>query len=130
MFSFFKTFFASSRATDIDARAGYTVEAESPVGGFALVYACISGWFNTETGELLQGFPIRSEVTALGVVVWGGIFYPQLRQDENRGYFFEHKSGTSSTKACAGQTAAKEPSHHRPQALKAGKHSIMRVLTC
>lgn len=33
-----------------------SAEIEAPAGDFALVDACLSGWFNTETGELLRGF--------------------------------------------------------------------------
>lgn len=41
---------------------------------FALIDACMSGWFNTETGELLQGFPVRPEDTVLDVGCGEGPF--------------------------------------------------------
>lgn len=67
MFSFFKAFFGSFRSSR-------KPEIEAPVGDFALVDACMSGWFNTETGELLQGFPIRPEDTVLDVGCGEGPF--------------------------------------------------------
>ncbi|TXI34103.1 class I SAM-dependent methyltransferase [Aquipseudomonas alcaligenes] len=51
-----------------------SAEIEAPAGDFALVDACLSGWFNTETGELLRGFPIRPEDTVLDVGCGEGPF--------------------------------------------------------
>lgn len=49
-------------STDIPA----SVQERAPAD-FALSDASMSGWFNTTTGELLQGFPIQPEDTVLDV---------------------------------------------------------------
>lgn len=48
--------------------------AELPVNDFALVDACLSGWFDVEGGELLKGFPIRAQDRVLDIGCGDGQF--------------------------------------------------------
>ncbi|HLD67060.1 MAG TPA: SAM-dependent methyltransferase, partial [Pseudomonas sp.] len=67
MFSFVQRLFgATESARELESTPTTPVE-EEPLGDFALVDASMSGWFNTESGELLQGFPIRPQDTVLDV---------------------------------------------------------------
>ncbi|MBH3341408.1 methyltransferase domain-containing protein [Pseudomonas mendocina] len=72
MFSAFKKFFSES--SPIPAAQPGGSEAEALSDDFALVDACLSGWFNTETGELLKGFPILPEDRVLDVGCGEGPF--------------------------------------------------------
>ncbi|RMH82264.1 SAM-dependent methyltransferase [Pseudomonas sp. AOB-7] len=72
MFSVLKRLF--SKQSPIHAAHPERSESEAPLDDFALVDACLSGWFNTDTGELLQGFPIRPEDRVLDVGCGEGPF--------------------------------------------------------
>lgn len=72
MLSAFKKLFSES--SPIHATQPEGSEAETPPDDFALVDASLSGWFNTETGELLKGFPVLPEDRVLDVGCGEGPF--------------------------------------------------------
>lgn len=47
---------------------------EAPANDFALVDACLSGWFDVEGRQLLEGFPIRAEDLVLDIGCGDGQF--------------------------------------------------------
>jgi SAM-dependent methyltransferase len=56
------------------APAANNTPSEAPANDFALVDACLSGWFDVEGGQLLEGFPIRTEDRVLDIGCGDGQF--------------------------------------------------------
>lgn len=74
MISSIKKLFWPSSSAHMNNPTAKAVKPEAAVNDFALVDASMSGWFNTDTGELLKGFPIRAEDTVLDVGCGEGPF--------------------------------------------------------
>lgn len=75
MFNHLKKLFGHLNSTHENSNLFPPIETSEPsINDFTLIDACMSGWFNVETGELLKGFPIRPEDMVLDVGCGDGPF--------------------------------------------------------